>query len=77
MVLLRATWVSPPMSEVDDNKAELLDDDVTGAEYSPDNPVAVGERLTAIEEQSSLAENEVQPAEEAAMHIIEPPPTDV
>jgi hypothetical protein len=40
------------MSEVDDNKAELLDDDVIEGDYPSDDPVAVDERLTAIEEQS-------------------------
>jgi hypothetical protein len=43
---------SVAMAEADDNKAELLDEDVIGAEYPPDEPMAVDERLTAIEEQS-------------------------
>jgi hypothetical protein len=40
------------MSEVDDNNAELLDEDVLEGEYPPDSPMGVDERLTAIEEQS-------------------------
>ncbi|HVM39912.1 MAG TPA: hypothetical protein VM618_03925 [Acidimicrobiia bacterium] len=39
------------MSEVDDNKAELLDDDVVYEEYPPERPLGVDERLTPSEEQ--------------------------
>jgi len=39
------------MSEVDDNKAELLDDDVVYEEFPPDQPLGVNERLTPSEEQ--------------------------
>lgn len=39
------------MSEVDDNKAELLDDDVVTTDYPPERPLGVGERPTPEEEQ--------------------------
>ena len=39
------------MSEVDDNKAELLDDDVVTTDFPPESPMGVDERLTPSEEQ--------------------------
>lgn len=39
------------MSEVDDNKAELLDDDVVTTDYPPERPLGADERLTPSEEQ--------------------------
>lgn len=39
------------MSDADDNKSELLDDDVITTEFPPERPLGVDERPTALEEQ--------------------------
>ena len=65
------------MSEVDDNKAELLDDDVITTAYPPDAPMAVDERLTAIEEQSGETARERALREDEREDLAEPVDADL